>query len=75
VQSADRPVAVSDRGRSTAGRVICFTLPPFIPAYYPRMRGGLAIAVFTLLAFSAMVRGHPHFVPRPTAPIPAVNVP
>jgi len=55
--------------------VICFTLPPFIPAYYSGMRRRLAIAALTLLAFSVMVRGHPHFVPRPTAPIPAVNVP
>jgi len=36
---------------------------------------GLAIAALALLALSTMVRGHPHFVPRPTAPIPAVNVP
>jgi hypothetical protein len=26
-------------------------------------------------ALSAMVQGHHHFVPRPTAPIPAVNAP
>lgn len=54
--------------------VTYFTLPPSIPVYDAKMRG-LVIAALTLLAVSTMVRGHPHFVPRPTAPIPAVNVP
>jgi hypothetical protein len=46
-----------------------------MPSYSLKMRGGFVIAIFTLLALSTMVPGHPHFVPRPTAPIPAVNVP
>jgi predicted acylesterase/phospholipase RssA len=62
-------------GAAGARAVSCFTLPPLILAYYSKMRSGLLIAVVTLLALSTMVRGHPHFVPRPTAPIPAVNVP
>jgi hypothetical protein len=60
--------------RHRARRVICFTLLPITPAYYPSMRGGFLIAVLTLLALSA-IGGHSHFMLRPTAPIPAVNVP
>jgi hypothetical protein len=58
-------------------RAICFILPTLILTYYSRMRGGLAIAIaiVAFLALSAMVQGHHHFVPRPTAPIPAVNAP
>ena len=37
---------------------------------------GLAIIIVAVVALSAMARGHqPHFVPRPTGPMPAVNVP
>ena len=37
---------------------------------------GLAIIIIAVVALSAMARGHqPHFVPRPTGPMPAVNVP
>jgi hypothetical protein len=56
-------------------RVICFTIRTSIPSYLLVMRGGLAIAIVAFLALSVMARGHPHFVPRPTAPMPAVNVP
>jgi transposase len=35
----------------------------------------IAITIVAFLALSATVRGHSHFVPRPTAPMPAVNVP
>jgi len=35
----------------------------------------LVIIVFAVVVLSATVRGHSHFVPRPTAPLPAVNVP
>jgi hypothetical protein len=36
----------------------------------------LAITIITFAAISAMVRGLPqHFVPKPTAPLPAVNIP
>jgi hypothetical protein len=33
------------------------------------------IIVIALVVLSATVRGHSHFVPRPTGPLPAVNVP
>ena len=46
-----------------------------ISMYYLRMQGGLAITIVTFLALSALVPEHRHFVPRPTAPMPAVNVP
>jgi hypothetical protein len=37
---------------------------------------GLAIIIVAVVALSAMAGGHqPHFVPRPTGPMPAVNVP
>jgi hypothetical protein len=37
---------------------------------------GLAITIITFAAISAIVRGTPQqFVPKPTAPLPAINVP
>jgi hypothetical protein len=37
---------------------------------------GLAIIIVAVVTLSAMARGHqPQFVPRPTGPMPAVNVP
>jgi len=35
----------------------------------------LGIIVIALVVLSATVPGHSHFVPRPTGPLPAVNVP
>ena len=35
----------------------------------------LGIIIIALVVLSATVRGHPHFVLRPTGPLPAVNVP
>jgi hypothetical protein len=36
----------------------------------------LAITIITFATISAMVRGMPqHFVPKPTAPLPAINIP
>jgi hypothetical protein len=35
----------------------------------------IAIIIIAFVAFSATVPGHPHFVPRPTGPLPAVNIP
>ena len=35
----------------------------------------LAIIIIAFVALSAMGRGNPHFVPPPTGPLPAVNVP
>jgi hypothetical protein len=40
----------------------------------PDMMRGLAILFVTFVAL-AMVRGQSHFVPRLTAPMPAVNAP
>ena len=45
-----------------------------IPPYLKEMRG-FAIIIIAFLALSATGRGHPAFVPRPTGPLPAVNVP
>jgi hypothetical protein len=43
--------------------------------YLPTMRT-LAITIITFAAISAIMRGSPqHFVPKPTAPLPAINVP
>jgi hypothetical protein len=36
---------------------------------------GLAILLVAIVVLSAMVQGQPHFSPRPTGPMPAVNVP
>jgi hypothetical protein len=36
---------------------------------------GLAIIIVAIVALSATARGHHPFVPRPTGPMPAVNVP
>jgi hypothetical protein len=35
----------------------------------------IEILVAAFVAISAMTRGNAHFVPRPTGPLPAVNVP
>jgi hypothetical protein len=35
----------------------------------------LGIIIIALVVLSATVRGQPHFVPRPTGPLPAMNVP
>ena len=35
----------------------------------------LVIIITAFAALSAMGRGNAHFVPRPTEPLPAVNVP
>jgi len=35
----------------------------------------LAIIITAFVALSAMARGNGQFVPRPTGPLPAVNVP
>jgi hypothetical protein len=35
----------------------------------------LAMTIVALVVRSAMVRGHPHFAPRPACVMPAVNVP
>jgi hypothetical protein len=35
----------------------------------------LAIIITAFVALSAMTRGNGQFVPRPTGPMPAVNVP
>ena len=70
----ERHRAKVQRMRPLVG-VICFILLTLMPSYSFKMRGGLAITIFAVLALSAMVRAHSHFVPQPTAPIPAVNVP
>jgi hypothetical protein len=54
--------------------VNCFTFLTRIPPYPYGMRG-LAIIIIAFVAISATVRGHPHFAPQPTGPLPAVNVP
>jgi len=35
----------------------------------------LTILLVIVVVLSAMVRGQPHFAPRPTGPMPAINVP
>jgi hypothetical protein len=46
----------------------------FIIGTEPTMRE-LVIIIAAFVALSAMGRGNAHFVPRPTEPLPAVNVP
>jgi hypothetical protein len=36
---------------------------------------GIAIIVAAVMVLSAMTRGDAHFKPRPTGPLPAVNLP
>jgi hypothetical protein len=36
---------------------------------------GIGIIIVAIVVLSATVRGQPHFVLRPTGPLPAVNVP
>jgi hypothetical protein len=55
--------------------VKCLHIPDTIPDVLWAMRR-LAIIIVAVVALSAMARGHqPQFVPRPTAPMPAVNIP
>jgi hypothetical protein len=49
------------------------TSPPSFPVYFCGMHR-LAIIIVAVVAL-AMVRGHQPHVPRPTEPMPAVNVP
>ena len=46
----------------------------FFTGIEPMMRE-LVIIITAFVALSAMVRSNGHFVPRPTGPLPAVNVP
>jgi hypothetical protein len=57
----------------TLWQVKPITSPTLIPVYICRMRG-LVIVIVAVVAL-AMVRGQPPRVPRPTGPMPAVNVP
>jgi hypothetical protein len=62
---------IPPRGRSFA----TFTLLTRRPYYAFEMRE-LVAAFVIFVALSVVARGHPdRFVPRPTAPMPAVNVP
>jgi hypothetical protein len=75
ITSADCGLEIGARpvvGRSAAGLGSSFLTR--IPPYLQEMRG-FAIIIIAFVALSATGRGHPAFVPRPTGPLPAVNVP
>ena len=55
-------------------RVKRITSPTSIPVYFYGMRR-LTIILVAVMALAMVRAPQPHFVPRPTGPMPAVNVP
>ena len=66
-----RRVSISQDGPQSAGDLL-HSLGFESVILFENARG---LAIVAFLALLALARGFPHFVPRPTGPMPAVNVP